>query len=157
MFVIVIAVKYALLVSQWSYGHFLELIGLVQFYLNNTINLRHLTRRIMPRYTHKMANDSVTSFHPVYFCVTSVTPREQTGWLLGRNVGLLGLSVGLEHSASFDINVWHTRKKCNTRVARKIPAAVAMQLTRALCVDCRTHSRHYSGAGANTHCVAKKV
>jgi len=52
MFVIVIALKYALLVTQWSYGHFLKLI---QFYLNNTINLRRLTQRIMSCYTHKMA------------------------------------------------------------------------------------------------------
>jgi len=42
----------ALLVSQWSYAHFLKL---VQFYLNDTINLRHLTRRKISCYTHKMA------------------------------------------------------------------------------------------------------
>jgi len=52
MFVTVIALKYALLVSQWSYGHLLKLI---QFYLNNTVNLRHITQRIMSCYTHKMA------------------------------------------------------------------------------------------------------
>jgi len=28
---------------------------LIQFYLNNTINIRHLTQRIMSCYTHKMA------------------------------------------------------------------------------------------------------
>jgi len=28
---------------------------LIQFHLNNTINLCHLTRRVMSRYTHKMA------------------------------------------------------------------------------------------------------
>ena len=52
MFVTVIVLRYALLVSQWSHGHFLELI---QFYLNNSINLRHLTQRIISCYTHKMA------------------------------------------------------------------------------------------------------
>jgi len=52
MFVTVIAFKYALLVSHSSYGHFLR--QMVQFYLNNTINLRILTQRMMC-YTHKMA------------------------------------------------------------------------------------------------------
>ena len=58
MFVAVIALKYALLVlvSQWSYGHFL--IQLIQFYLNNTKNLRRLTQRIMSCYTHRMATVS---------------------------------------------------------------------------------------------------
>ena len=55
MFATVIALKYALLVSQWSYGYFLKLTLLIQFYLNNTINFRHLTQRIMSCYTHKMA------------------------------------------------------------------------------------------------------
>jgi len=50
MFVTVMTLKYALLVSQ---GHFLKLTDL--FYLNNTINLRHLTQRITSCYTHKMA------------------------------------------------------------------------------------------------------
>jgi len=31
MFVTVIALKYALLVSQWSYGHFLKLSGFILF------------------------------------------------------------------------------------------------------------------------------
>jgi len=70
-FVTVIALKYALLVGQWSYGHFYKLI---QFYLNNTINLRHSTQRNVSRYTYKMAMVSctvysVTSLHPVYICV----------------------------------------------------------------------------------------
>ena len=50
MFVTVTALKYA-------YGHFLKLT-VIQFYLNNTINLRHLTQHIRPPifcYTHKMA------------------------------------------------------------------------------------------------------
>jgi len=29
--------------------------SLIHFYLNNTINLRHLTQRFVSRYTHKMA------------------------------------------------------------------------------------------------------
>jgi len=52
MFVTAISLKYALLASRWSYGHFLKLI---EFYLNNTINFRHLTQRIIQCYTHKMA------------------------------------------------------------------------------------------------------
>ena len=47
---------------------------LIQFRLNNTINLRHLTQRIMSRYyeQRRLQNgdrvvtvDSVTSFHPM--------------------------------------------------------------------------------------------
>jgi len=53
MFVTVIALKYAFLVSQWSYGHFLKLTDSI--YLNNTINLPHLTQRVISCYTHKMA------------------------------------------------------------------------------------------------------
>jgi len=53
MFVTVIMLKYALLVSRRSRcGHFLKLI---QFYLSNTLNLRQLTQRIISFYTHKMA------------------------------------------------------------------------------------------------------
>ena len=33
----------------------------VNFYLNNTINLRHLSQRIISCYTHKMATVTVTS------------------------------------------------------------------------------------------------
>ena len=50
MFFTVIAFKYALLVGQWSYGHFLKPI---RFYLNNAIDLR-----IISCYTHKMASGS---------------------------------------------------------------------------------------------------
>ena len=39
---LVIALKYALLVGQSSYGHFLKLTD--QFYLNNAIKLHHLTQ-----------------------------------------------------------------------------------------------------------------
>ena len=53
MFLAVIALYYASLVSQWSCGHFLKL--LVQFYLENTISLRHLTQRTVSCHTHKMA------------------------------------------------------------------------------------------------------
>jgi len=47
-----------------------------QFDLNNAINLRHLTQRIMSCYTHKMAIvytltiDSVTLLHPMYWIVS---------------------------------------------------------------------------------------
>ena len=46
---------------------------LIQFYLNNTINLRHLTRRIISRNSLNgdriVTTDSVTPHHPMY------TPR----------------------------------------------------------------------------------
>jgi len=70
MFVTVIALKYALLVSQCSHGHFLKMM---QLYFNNTINLRHLTHYIV-LYTQNgdriVTIDSVTSLHPMYrgFC-----------------------------------------------------------------------------------------
>ena len=51
MFVTVLALKYALLSDQ------MDIFKLIQFYLNNTMNLRHLglTQRIMSCYTYKMA------------------------------------------------------------------------------------------------------
>jgi len=66
MFVTAIALKYALLVSQWSYGHFLKLTDSILFELT-----RYFTRRIMSCYTHKMAIvswtiDLVTSLHPMH-------------------------------------------------------------------------------------------
>ena len=36
---------------------------LIQFYLNNTMNLRHLTQRIISCYTHKMA---LVSYHRLW-------------------------------------------------------------------------------------------
>ena len=44
---------------------------LIQFYSNNTTNLRHLTQRIISSYTNKSGDrivtiDSVTSLHPMY-------------------------------------------------------------------------------------------
>jgi len=53
MSVTVMELRYALLASLWSYGHFLN--ELVQFYLNNMIDLPRLTPHIMLCYTHKMA------------------------------------------------------------------------------------------------------
>ena len=54
MFVTVISLKYALLVS---YNHRIDisLNQQIHFYLNNTINLRPLTPQIILCYTHKMA------------------------------------------------------------------------------------------------------
>ena len=47
---------------------------MIQFCLNNTINLRHLTQRIISCYTHsgdRIVNiDSVTSLHLMYFSKT---------------------------------------------------------------------------------------
>jgi len=57
-----------MLMITWTF--FLNYV--VQFYLNNTVNLHPLTPHIRPSYTHKMANerivtiDSLTSFHPIY-------------------------------------------------------------------------------------------
>ena len=50
MFVTVIALRYALLVGQWSCGHFLKLADSILFQLT-----RHFTRRVMSCHTHKMA------------------------------------------------------------------------------------------------------
>ena len=50
MCVTVVALKYVLLASQWSYGRFRKLIGSILFYWHDI-----LTRRIMSCYTHKMA------------------------------------------------------------------------------------------------------
>ena len=71
MFVTVIALKYALLLSQWSRGHFLKLTDSI--FIRITRITRLLTQRIVSCYTRKMAivswfvtTDSVTSLHPVY-------------------------------------------------------------------------------------------
>ena len=57
MFVTVIVLKYALLVSQYDH---MEIFWnqLIQFRLNNTLNLRPLSPHIIPCYTHKMATAS---------------------------------------------------------------------------------------------------
>ena len=67
MFVTVILLKYALLVSWRSYEHFFKL---TQFYLNNAINLRifdstHYIVLYPQNGDHIMTIDSVTSLHPV--------------------------------------------------------------------------------------------
>jgi len=72
MFVIAIALKYALLVSQLSCGHFLKL-GLIRFYSNNTINFRNLTQThyimLYPQNGDRIVTiDSVTSPPYVYRC-----------------------------------------------------------------------------------------
>jgi len=53
MFVTVIALKHALLVSQLSHGHSLKLTDSILFEQHE--NPRHLTQRIISCYTHKMA------------------------------------------------------------------------------------------------------
>ena len=53
MSVTVIALKHALLVSQWSYEQFLKLTDSILFE-----QTRYLTQRIMSWYTHKMAIES---------------------------------------------------------------------------------------------------
>jgi len=74
MIVTVIALKYVSLVSQWSYGHFLKLI---QFHLNSTINVRHLTQRIISCYTHKTAIVSwpLTLWLHFNLCILKLTNR----------------------------------------------------------------------------------
>jgi len=78
MFVTVIALRYALLVSRWSYGRFIKLI---EFYLNNPINLRHLIERFMSCYLQNgdrvVTIDYVTSLYPMYYR-TSSTQRDHT-------------------------------------------------------------------------------
>ena len=62
------ALKYALLASQWPYGHFLKLTNSI-FFLNNVTNLRHLTQLIMSCCAHKMAIvlwPQTLSLHPAY-------------------------------------------------------------------------------------------
>ena len=53
MFATEISLKCVLLESYWPYRHFIN--WRIEFYLNNTINLRPLTPHIMPSYTHEMA------------------------------------------------------------------------------------------------------
>jgi len=80
MSVTVIAFKYALLVSQWSYEHFKNYP--IQLYLNNTINLRHNTAQyivLYPQDGDRIAIiDSVTSLYLMYrpiglLCVSETT------------------------------------------------------------------------------------
>ena len=52
---VVTALKYALLVSAWRH-----ILKPIQFYLNNTINIRRLTRRIISCYTHPQNGDRKT-------------------------------------------------------------------------------------------------
>ena len=56
MFVTMTALKHALLYTSGVAGYvYIFLNELTQFYLNNTINLRHLTQRILSCIIHKMA------------------------------------------------------------------------------------------------------
>jgi len=86
MFVTVIALKCALLVSRWSYGHFLKV---VQFYSKNTINLRHLTRRIYiviyPQNGDRIVTvGSVTSLRSMYtmYCTGPTTVAFCRTWVV---------------------------------------------------------------------------
>jgi len=63
MFVTVIALKYALLVSQWSYGHFLELTDSI---LSSPFHSAHYIVLYPQNGDLIVTVDSVTSFHPVY-------------------------------------------------------------------------------------------
>ena len=79
MFVTLIALKYALLVSQWSYGHFLKLTDSV--FLNNTINICHLTQRIVivlyPQNGDRIVSiDSVTALQPMYTNLLKLQPND---------------------------------------------------------------------------------
>ena len=103
----VVSLKYALLVSQLSYGHFLKLI---QFYLNNTINLRHLTQCIISCYTHKMA---------IVCDVTS--PCVTNGWKTSSEAAEPGLLAELCTCAVCACGSWTCRRK-RTRVSRWISA-----------------------------------
>ena len=56
-FVTAIALNYALLLSQWSYGHYLKVTDSILFEQDDKSS-RHLTQRIISGYTHKMATVS---------------------------------------------------------------------------------------------------
>ena len=62
------------MISDLPNGHFLKQI---QFYFNNTINLCHLTQRIISCYRqngdHIVTIDSATSLHPVYILISGHT------------------------------------------------------------------------------------
>jgi len=55
MFATVIALKLHFVGKSVIVWTLIFLNYLIQFYLNDTINLRLLSQRIMSRYTHKMA------------------------------------------------------------------------------------------------------
>ena len=69
MFVTVIALIYALLVSQCSYGHFLKLTDLILFEQDAKSSLFNSTHHMVlyPQNGDRIVTiDSVTSLHPVY-------------------------------------------------------------------------------------------
>ena len=69
MFVTVIALKYALLVSQWSYGHFLKLTDSILFEQHDKSSPFNSTHYVVlyPQNGDRIVTiDSVTSFHPMH-------------------------------------------------------------------------------------------
>jgi len=68
MFATVIALNYALLVSQWSYGHFLKLADLILFEQHDKSSPFNSTRYVVlypQNGDHIVTIDSVTSLHPM--------------------------------------------------------------------------------------------
>ena len=81
MFVIVIALKYALLVSQRSYGHFLKLTDSISFEQHDKYSPFNLTHHVVlyPQNGDRIvAIDSVTSFHPMYTNTLTYLPTSTT-------------------------------------------------------------------------------
>jgi len=88
MFVTVITHKYALLISQGSYRHFIKPI---QFYFNNTrksspFNSTHYVVLYPQNGDRIVTIDSVTSFHPMYTLMARIVKR-----IVKRLVTLLNL------------------------------------------------------------------
>ena len=70
MFVTVIALKYALLVSQWSYGHFLILTGSIVLEYHDEsspFNSTHYGVLYPQNGDRIVTTDSVTSLHAMYW------------------------------------------------------------------------------------------
>ena len=91
MLVTVIALKYALLVSQWSYGHFRKLTDSIlgeQLHKSSPFNSTDRAKLYPQHGDRIVTTDSVTSLHPVYcyrcsvFCVSVGHNREsyKNGW-----------------------------------------------------------------------------
>ena len=77
MFATVITLKYALWVSQGSWT-FCEANWLIQFYLNNTLNLRHLSHSIKSCHTHKIVSYCVVTKDCDVISPYSIGPVELT-------------------------------------------------------------------------------
>jgi len=86
MLATVIALKYALLISQWSYGHFLKVTDSILFEQHDKSSPFNWTHYIVlyPQTGDRIVTvDSVTSVHPMY-CMSCVFYNKLTYWLTVR-------------------------------------------------------------------------